>query len=62
MATETTIVREAPFVEEARQDLLTSAAALADQPVTVPQVQLAPTSDTTTQAYKYAGYLRYFKR
>ena len=54
MATETTIVREAPFVEEARQDLLASAAALADQPVTVPQVQLAPTSDTTTQAYNLA--------
>ena len=54
MATETTIVREAPFVEEARKDLLTSAEALAGVPVTIPQVQVAPTSSTTTQAYDLA--------
>jgi len=51
MATETSIVREAPFLEEARQKLLASATGLAEVPITLPQQQLAPFSSATQQAF-----------
>tara|TARA_R100001594_G_scaffold88866_1_gene123160 strand:- start:6704 stop:7747 length:1044 start_codon:yes stop_codon:yes gene_type:complete len=54
MATETTIVREAPFLEEQRQKLLESAETLTETPITLPKQELAPISDTTQQAYDLA--------
>ena len=51
MATETSIVREAPFLEEARQKLLASTTALGERPITLPQQQLAPFSAVTQQAF-----------
>jgi hypothetical protein len=54
MATETTIVREAPFLEEQRKRLLEGAEALTETPITLPQQQLAPFSATTTQAFDAA--------
>ena len=55
MATETTIVREAPFIEKQRQDLLTASAGLAQKPITLPTQQLAPFSTTTQQAFDVAS-------
>jgi hypothetical protein len=58
MATETSIVREAPFLEDIRKRLLTSAEELAAQPVgaegLLPVSQLAPFSSATTQAFDLA--------
>lgn len=54
MSTETTIVREAPFLEEARTDLITSAEDLTKIPVTLPKQELAPISTTTQDAYDLA--------
>ena len=54
MAAETTIVREAPFIEEQRKRLLSSAEALTETPITLPRQQLAPFSSTTTQAFDAA--------
>jgi len=51
MATETTIVREAPFLEEARTKLLGSADALTQTPITLPRQELAGFSGATTQAF-----------
>jgi hypothetical protein len=54
MATETTIVREAPFLEDIRKRLLGSAETLTKAPITLPQQQLAPFSATTQQAFDAA--------
>ena len=58
MATETSIVREAPFLEDIRKRLLTSAESLVKQPVgaggLLPESQLAPFPSTTTQAFDLA--------
>ena len=51
MAVDTTIVREAPFLETARQKLLGSADALTQKPVTLPRQQLADFSGATKQAF-----------
>jgi hypothetical protein len=51
MAVETSIVREAPFLEEARKKLLLSSSGLAGTPITLPQQQLAPFSAATQQAF-----------
>jgi hypothetical protein len=51
MGVETTIVREAPFLEEARKKLLGSADVLTQKAVTLPQQQLAGFSDATKQAF-----------
>ena len=51
MAVETSIVREAPFLEAQRSKLLESASKLAGTPVTLPRQQLAGLSDTTQQAF-----------
>ena len=55
MATETTIVREAPFLEEQRTKLLKSAEGLTEAPITLPRQQLAPFSERTTQAFDTAA-------
>ena len=55
MATETQIVREAPFLEDIRTKLLGSADLLTQTPITLPQQQLAPFSGTTTRAFDLAG-------
>jgi hypothetical protein len=58
MATETSIVREAPFLEDIRKRLLTSAEELVKAPVgaggLLPESQLAPFPSTTTQAFDLA--------
>jgi hypothetical protein len=54
MATETTIVREAPFLEDARKKLIASADALAGTAVTLPKSQLAGFSTTTKDAFDRA--------
>ena len=54
MAVDTTIVREAPFLETQRANLLGSAAALAGKPVTLPQQKLAGFSGATNQAFNLA--------
>lgn len=58
MATETSIVREAPFLEDIRKRLLTSAEDLVKTPVgpggLLPESQLAPFSSATTQAFDRA--------
>jgi len=54
MATETTIVREAPWLEDQRKKLLASTEKLADVPITLPTQQLAPFSSTTQQAFDAA--------
>tara|TARA_R110002020_G_scaffold424824_2_gene634125 strand:- start:9893 stop:11299 length:1407 start_codon:yes stop_codon:yes gene_type:complete len=54
MAVDTTIVREAPFLEQARQRLLDSSEALAETPITLPRSQLADFSGTTKQAFNLA--------
>ena len=54
MTTETTIVREAPFLETARANLLGSATALTKTPITLPRSQLAGFSGTTQQAFDLA--------
>ena len=54
MATETSIVREAPFLEEARKNLLTSSELLAKTPVTLPEQLLAPFPTATQQAFETA--------
>ena len=58
MATETSIVREAPFLEDIRKRLLTSAEQLVKTPVglegLLPEAQLAPFPSTTTQAFDLA--------
>ena len=58
MATETSIVREAPFLEDIRKRLLTSAEDLVKTPVgpggLLPEAQLAPFSSATTQAFDRA--------
>ena len=58
MATETSIVREAPFLEDIRKRLLTSAEGLVKTPVglggLLPEAQLAPFPSTTTQAFDLA--------
>lgn len=51
MAIETSIVREAPFLEEERKKLLLSASGLAGAPITLPTQQLAPFSTATQQAF-----------
>ena len=54
MATETSIVREAPFLEDIRKRLLGSAETLTKDAITLPEQQLAPFSDTTQQAFDAA--------
>jgi len=54
MATETTIVREAPWLEDQRKKLLASTEKLADVPITLPTQELAPFSSTTQQAFDAA--------
>jgi hypothetical protein len=58
MPTETSIIREAPFLEDIRKRLLTSAEGLTKQPVGIegllPQGQLAPFPSATTQAFDLA--------
>jgi hypothetical protein len=54
MAVETQIIREAPFLEEARQRLLDSSEALAERAITLPESQLAGFSGTTQQAFDLA--------
>ena len=54
MAVETTVVREAPFLEDIRKRLLESSEKLVETPITLPQQQLAPFSDTTKQAFTQA--------
>lgn len=54
MAVETTIVREAPFLEDARKKLLGSADKLVQTPITLPQQYLAPFSSATTRAFDTA--------
>ena len=54
MAVETSIVREAPFLETARKKLLDSADALTGTPITLPRSQLAGFSGTTQQAFDLA--------
>ena len=51
MAIDTTIVREAQFLEDARQKLLASTEQLAKKPIVLPQQQLAPFSTATQQAF-----------
>tara|TARA_R100001143_G_C3352401_1_gene130330 strand:- start:700 stop:2097 length:1398 start_codon:yes stop_codon:yes gene_type:complete len=67
MAVDTTIVREAPFLEQARQRLLDSSEALAETPITLPRSQLADFSGTTKQAFNLAqqglgGYQPYLSQ
>jgi hypothetical protein len=67
MPTETQIVREAPFLEKARQDLLKSAQDITTPAVTLPQQQLAPFSAATTQAFNLGqqgigGYQPYLQQ
>jgi len=54
MAVETTVVREAPFLEDIRKRLLESSEKLVETPITLPQQQLAPFSDVTEQAFSQA--------
>jgi hypothetical protein len=54
MATDTTIVREAPFLEDARTKLLASADALTGTPITLPRSELAGFSTTTQDAFNRA--------
>jgi hypothetical protein len=54
MATETTIVREAPFLEDQRKRLLESAESLTETPITLPRSQVAGFSGTTQQAFDLA--------
>jgi hypothetical protein len=54
MAIDTTIVREAPFLEAGRQKLIESVQGLAEIPVTLPTQQLAPFSQATTDAFTQA--------
>jgi hypothetical protein len=54
MAVETTVVREAPFLEDIRKRLLESSEKLVETPITLPQQQLAPFSDATQQAFTQA--------
>jgi hypothetical protein len=54
MATDTTIVREAPFLEDARTKLIASADALTGTPITLPKGQLAGFSTTTQDAFNRA--------
>lgn len=54
MAVETSIVREAPFLEDLRKRLLESSEALTETPITIPEQQLAPFSSTTNQAFNLA--------
>ena len=54
MAVETTVVREAPFLEDIRKRLLESSEKLVETPITLPQQQLAPFSDVTRQAFTQA--------
>jgi hypothetical protein len=54
MAVETTIVREAPFLEDKRKQLLSSAQSLSGQAITLPRQSLAPFSGTTQQAFDAA--------
>ena len=54
MAVDTTIVREAPFLEDARKKLIASADALAGTAITLPRSELAPFSATTQDAFSRA--------
>jgi hypothetical protein len=51
MAVDTTIVREAKFLEDERKKLLASASGLANKPITLPRQELAPFSSATQQAF-----------
>tara|TARA_R110000751_G_scaffold150450_1_gene255393 strand:+ start:555 stop:2168 length:1614 start_codon:yes stop_codon:yes gene_type:complete len=55
MAVDTTIVREAPFLEDARKKLIGSADALTGRPITLPRNQLAGFSSTTQDAFRRAN-------
>ena len=55
MAVETNIVREAPFLEDARTKLIASADALTGTPITLPRNQLAGFSSTTQDAFRRAN-------
>ena len=55
MATDTTIVREAPFLEDARTKLIASADALTKTPITLPRSELAGFSTTTQDAFNRAA-------
>ena len=54
MAVETSIIREAPFLEEQRTRLLSSAEALSGTPITLPRQQLAGFAAPSTQAFDRA--------
>jgi hypothetical protein len=67
MAVDTTIVREAPFLEDTRKKLLASADTLTGKPITLPKQQLAGFSGATNQAFNLAqqgigGYQPYLNQ